>query len=125
VWAVDVNERALALVTRNAERLGLTNVRATAATAVPPELRFAAIYSNPPVKVGKLFMRQLVVDWMDRLEPGARAYLVVKRSMGSDSFASWLAEQSYGVRRLASKRGYRILEVASDPGGGAEVSRRG
>ncbi len=115
VWAVDVNERALALVARNAERLGLTNVRAAAAADVPPDVRFAALYSNPPVKVGKAFMRQLVIDWMDRLEPGGRAYLVVKRSMGSDSFASWLGEQAYGVRRLASKRGYRILEVARDP----------
>jgi 16S rRNA (guanine1207-N2)-methyltransferase len=112
VWAVDVNERALALVARNAERLGLGNVRAAAPAAVPSGLRFAALYSNPPVKIGKAPMRQLVLDWMDRLEPEAHAHLVVKRSMGSDSFAAWLVEQRYEVRRLASKRGYRILAVS-------------
>lgn len=112
VWAVDINERALALVAHNAERLGLGNLRAVPPPAVPPDVRFAALYSNPPVKIGKASMRQLVMEWMGRLEPEAHAYLVVKRSMGSDSFAAWLAEQAYEVRRLASKRGYRILDVA-------------
>ena len=37
VWAVDVNERALDLVRRNAERLGLGNVR-----AITPASRTAA-----------------------------------------------------------------------------------
>ncbi len=76
-------------------------------------LRFAAIYSNPPVRVGKAVMRELVVDWISRLDAGGHAYLVVKRSLGSDSFAAWLAERGWAVTRLGSRRGYRVLDVAA------------
>lgn len=116
VWAVDVNERAVALAARNAERLGLTNVRAVQPDAVPGEVRFAAMYSNPPIRIGKAPTRQIVTDWMARLEPGAHAYLVVKRSLGSDSFADWLAGAGYEVERLGSKRGYRVLDVRPPSG---------
>ena len=53
VWAVDVNERAVALAARNAERLGLPNVRAVLPDAMPDDVRFAAIYSNPPIRIGQ------------------------------------------------------------------------
>ena len=122
VWAVDVNERAVALAGRNAERLGLTNVRAVLPDAVPGEVRFAVMYSNPPIRIGKAPTRQIVTDWMARLEPGAHAYLVVKRSLGSDSFAGWLAGAGYEVQRLGSKRGYRVLDVQPPSGGAAGTS---
>lgn len=117
VWAVDVNERALALVGRNAQLLGLHNVHASAPEQVPPDVRFDALYANPPVRIGKTPMRTLVVDWLRRLKPDGNAYLVVKRSMGADSFAAWLSEQGWTVARLASKRGYRILHVSAAPSG--------
>jgi 16S rRNA G1207 methylase RsmC len=74
-------------------------------------MRFAAIYSNPPVRVGKAPLHELLLRWLSRLEPGARAYLVVQRNLGSDSLAAWLATQGYEVQRIKSKKGYRILEV--------------
>src|SRR5262249_53751394 len=48
VWAVEVNERALALTARNAAALGLAAVRPVPPEAVPPSVRFAGIWSNPP-----------------------------------------------------------------------------
>ena len=45
VWAVDVNERALDLLRRNAARLGLDNVRVARPDAVPPTERFDLIWS--------------------------------------------------------------------------------
>jgi 16S rRNA (guanine1207-N2)-methyltransferase len=111
VWAVDVNARALLLASGNAERLGLRNMRTATPEAVPADVRFAAIYANPPVKIGKTPMRELVASWLARLEPGGHAYLVVKRSMGSDTFAAWLAGEGLAVRRLGSKQGYRVLQV--------------
>src|SRR3954452_4199327 len=49
VWAVDVNERALDLAAQNALRLGLANLRVARPDDVPAEVRFAAIWSNPPI----------------------------------------------------------------------------
>lgn len=111
VWAVDVNERALELTRANAAAAGTANVTAGLPDQVPPELRFAAIYSNPPVRIGKNPLHELLLRWLPRLEPRAAAYLVVQRNLGSDSLATWLAGEGYDVRRIKSKKGYRILEV--------------
>ena len=111
VWAVDVNERALELTRANAARAGTPNVTAGRPDEVPAGIRFAAIYSNPPVRVGKGPLHELLLRWLPRLEPGASAYLVVQRNLGADSLAMWLATQGYVVRRLKSKKGYRVLQV--------------
>lgn len=111
VWAVDVNIRALELTRLNADRVGVSNVVAATPEAVPPELRFSAIYSNPPVRVGKAELHAILERWLPRLGPGGLAYLVVQRNLGSDSLATWLVAQGYRARRLKSKKGYRILEV--------------
>jgi 16S rRNA (guanine1207-N2)-methyltransferase len=111
VWAVDSNQRALELTRRNAELAGLVNVVASTPGGVPPDLRFAAIYSNPPVRVGKEPLHELLAEWLARLEEGAPARLVAQRHLGADSLARWLAGQGWQVRRLASKRAYRVLEV--------------
>ena len=112
VWAVDVNERALELTRVNARTAGTANVTACLPDEVPAGTRFAAIYSNPPVRVGKAPLHELLLRWLPRLEPGACAYLVVQRNLGSDSLAAWLATQGYEVKRIKSKKGYRILEVS-------------
>ena len=111
VWAVDVNERAVELTRANALAAGASNVTAATPVQVPAEVRFDAVYSNPPVRVGKAPLHRLLLDWLPRLKPGGTAYLVVQRNLGSDSLAAWLRAQGFEVVRLKSKKGYRVLEV--------------
>ena len=111
VWAVDVNERALELTRVNAAAANTANVSVCLPPEVPPDVRFDAIYSNPPVRVGKQPLHELLLAWLPRLKPGAAAHLVVQRNLGSDSLATWLAGQGFSVSRLKSKKGYRVLEV--------------
>ena len=80
---------------------------------MPAGLRFAAIYSNPPVRVGKAPLHALLSRWLPRLAPGAKAYLVVQRNLGAESLATWLEAEGYKVERVKSKKGYRILAVAA------------
>ena len=111
VWAVDVNERALALTAENAAAAALDNVRAVAPEAVSPAIRFGAMYSNPPIHIGKQPLHELLSTWLARLDPSGAAWFVVQRNLGSDSLARWLADEGLGVSRIASERGYRVLEV--------------
>lgn len=114
VWAVDVNERALDLVRRNAERLGLTNVNAAYAADVPADVRFATIWSNPPIRVGKAVLHGLMREWLPRLAEGASAWLVVQKHLGADSLQRWLATEfaeGYEVERADSSKSFRLLEV--------------
>jgi len=113
VWAVDVNERAIELTKANAASAAVANVTACSPDEVPDNVRFAAIYSNPPVRVGKAALHALLVRWLGRLGEGGRAYLVVQRNLGADSLGKWLTEQGYQVQRLKSKKGYRILQIGS------------
>lgn len=111
LWAVDVNERALELARSNAESAGATNVSTAKPEDIPSDVRFDAIYSNPPVRVGKAPLHTMLLEWLPRLKPAGAAYLVVQRNLGADTLAAWLADQGFSVHRLKSKKGYRILEV--------------
>jgi 16S rRNA (guanine1207-N2)-methyltransferase len=113
VWAVDVNERALGLCARNAETAGLRNVRCARPgdPAIPG--RFAGIWSNPPVRIGKAPLHALLRDWLARLASGAGASLVMGRNLGADSLHAWLEQEGWSVTRLAARSGYRLLQVSS------------
>jgi len=114
VWAVDVNERALELTRLNAERLGVT-VRATMPHEVPADVVFDQIWSNPPIRVGKQALHDLLLHWLPRLAPDGVARLVVGKNLGADSLQRWLVEQGWPTARVDSEKGFRILEVRRPP----------
>ncbi|HEU5128463.1 MAG TPA: methyltransferase [Glycomyces sp.] len=110
VWAVDVNRRALDLARRNTAKAPGT-VRVAAPDEVPEEMAFDEIWSNPPIKVGKEALHELLETWLPRLKPDGVAWLVVSKHLGADSLARWLAESGWAVGKHASAKGYRVLKV--------------
>ena len=110
VWATDVNERALELTALNAARLGVT-VHTSLPDDVPADLRFDQIWSNPPIRIGKQALHDLLLRWLPRLTPEGVARLVVSRNLGADSLQRWLGDQGWPTERTASEKGFRILEV--------------
>lgn len=114
VYAIDVNERARSLCIANARANGIDNVVVCEPDHVPAELPFAGIWSNPPIRIGKEPLHQLLLRWLPRLAPGAHASLVVQRHLGSDSLAQWLGTKGFVVDRLGSRRAYRILDISSE-----------
>jgi 16S rRNA (guanine1207-N2)-methyltransferase len=114
VWAVDVNERALALCAANAAKAGLANVRCVLPGAAGVPSRLAGIWSNPPVRVGKGPLHAMLREWLARLAPEAAATLVMGRNLGADSLHGWLEkEEGWSVTRLAARSGYRLLRVTA------------
>lgn len=111
VWAVDVAARARELTAANARRLGADNVRVVAPEEAPAGLEVAAIYSNPPLHTGKPHLHSLLEEWLGRLEIDGGAWLVVKRSLGSDSLIRWLSDAGFPASKLGSRKGYRVIEV--------------
>jgi 16S rRNA (guanine1207-N2)-methyltransferase len=112
VWGVDVNRRALVLAASNAERARLPNVRFCAPDDPAVPGAFGLIWSNPPIRIGKPALHELLAAWLARLEPDGEAYLVVQRHLGSDSLQRWLEESGWQAQRFASRTGYRVLRVA-------------
>ncbi len=115
VWAVDVNERARDLTARNAARLGL-DVRVAAPQDVPADVAFTAILSNPPIRIGKAALHELLTHWLARLAPGGAAELVVQRNLGADSLQVWLRQEGWAATRTASAKGFRVLHVPAREG---------
>jgi len=111
VWALDVNSRARELCRRNAERNALTNVRVVAPDDVPHDVRFATIWSNPPIRIGKSALHELLGTWLARLDVDASASLVVQKHLGADSLQRWLIGLGYRCDRVGSKAGFRLLTV--------------
>ncbi len=111
VWAVDVNRRAVELCGRNAASARLDKVRSVHVDEVPPETRFAAIWSNPAIRIGKAALHTMLTTWLGRLVPGGAAYLVVQKHLGSDSLQRWLNDQGHPTTRLTSRSAYRVLRV--------------
>ena len=114
VWAVDVNERALDLVRRNAAIVGATNIRAVTPDQVPDDVTFTTIWSNPPIRVGKNELHGLLKKWLPRLDLDSDGWLVVQRNLGSDSLHRWMQAtfpEEYSFVRTATNKGFRVLRV--------------
>ena len=119
VWAVDVNPRALELTRENARRAGVHGLRAATPDEVPADVTFDAVWSNPPIRVGKEALHELLLRWLPRLRPAAQAHLVVQRNLGADSLHAWLAATlgpGFTVERAGSAKGYRVLRVTAAGG---------
>jgi 16S rRNA (guanine1207-N2)-methyltransferase len=111
VFGVDVNERALDLARRNASAAHLDNVRFHLPDEIDPLLSFDALWSNPPIRIGKAALHDLLGTWLARLLPGATAHLVVQKHLGSDSLQRWLTAEGWPAERIAARSGYRVLAV--------------
>jgi 16S rRNA (guanine1207-N2)-methyltransferase len=112
VDAVDVNERALALCQDNALALGVADrVRVLRPEDADPNVRYDEIWSNPPIRIGKQALHELLLTWLARLAPSGVARLVVGKNLGADTLQRWLVEQGYSCERVGSAKGFRVLVV--------------
>ncbi len=113
VYAVDVNQRALDLMQRNADTFKCGRVTAAEPGDVPADVTFDLIWSNPAIRIGKDALHGMLMLWLPRLAPGGSAYFVVSKNLGADSLQSWLSHQepSWSVDRIATDKGFRILRV--------------
>ncbi|ASU83902.1 MFS transporter [Nocardiopsis gilva YIM 90087] len=133
VVGVDVNRRAVELGRRNGRKNHLDNVdfyvvdaegapaedpsghaepgAGTAPVAAALAGPFDAIWSNPPIRIGKPALHALLGTWLGRLAPGGTAHLVVQKNLGADSLHRWLEANGHPTERAASRAGFRVLRV--------------
>lgn len=122
VTAVEVNDRAAQLCRDNAVALGLGNLEVFRPEQVPADRTFDLIWSNPPIRVGKAVLHEILLQWLPRLAPGGEAFLVVQKNLGADSLLPWMVAAlqerhpgEFTASRFASEKGFRILRVHRMP----------
>lgn len=115
LWSLDVNQRSLNLTQANAKRLQLENVNAVLANEIPSDQKFDAIWSNPPIRVGKAVLHDLLLTWIPRLNPGGIGMFVVAKQLGADSLQAWMQGQfpEFEISRLSTDKGFRVIRVIS------------
>jgi 16S rRNA G1207 methylase RsmC len=112
VTGIDVNQRAVLLANENAASLGVTDrFRATDPAGVAADAAYDELWSNPPIRIGKAALHDLLLTWLPRLVPGGSATMVVGKNLGADSLQRWLGEQGFPTRRIASAKGFRVLKT--------------
>lgn len=111
VWAVDVNRRARDLCQQNADLNELHNVNVVAPQDLPAETSFDRIWSNPPIRIGKSALHELLLRWLSQLAAQGSAHLVVQKHLGADSLHRWLQSQGYSVSRRGSRKAFRLLDI--------------
>ena len=114
IYAIDVNQRSLELTKLNAERLGISNIIVCKPEEVPHDIQFDEIWSNPPIRVGKVVLHEILTLWINRLTTGGTARLVVQKNLGSDSLHKWLTQEfspEFESTRIDSSKTFRVLKV--------------
>lgn len=115
IYAIDVNERSLQLTQLNADKLGITNIIVCKPEDVPEKILFDEIWSNPPIRVGKKVLHEILNLWIKKLAKGGTARLVVQKNLGSDSLHKWLLEEfspDFESTRIDSSKTFRVLKVS-------------
>ena len=122
VYAVDVNERALDLLRHNARaRWGSTGCTRASPDGIPDDVRFDAIWSNPPIRVGKAALHELLLHLAAPAGAGRRGL-----PRGAEEprlgLAAALARPSSSTREAYAVVPVHLGQGLPDPRGAARLS---
>lgn len=111
VFLVDINERAVRLARENAKRNGARNVVFESGFLYEPvdDVRFDAIFSNPPVSAGLKVVLPIVEQAPLHLVSGGVLEVVVRSKIGGKRLSETMEETFGSVKVLARGSGYRVL----------------
>lgn len=118
VYMSDPNRRAASLAQQNAERNGAANVRIYVGegyTPFPPEVRFGAIVTNPPIRAGKRVVYGLVEGARERLLAGGTLTCVAQTKQGAKSLRAHIESVFGNVAELEKDGGYRVFHAVLGP----------
>lgn len=112
VHMVDVNERAMDLSRKNAERNGISNVRVYESDALKGvgDTNFSAVLSNPPIRAGKKVVHEILETAFDKLDINGELWIVIQKKQGAPSAEKKMLETFGNVDTVCKKGGYFILK---------------
>ena len=105
----DVNERALELAGKNAQRNGVAaeTYLSDGLENVPGTFDF--ILTNPPIRAGKQVIYRLFADSAAKLNPGGRLYIVIRKQQGAESALKYLKTIYETVDTIEKSGGFWVI----------------
>ena len=108
VTALDINERSLSLAKKNAE-LNKVNIDFLLSNGYENvEETYDYIITNPPIRVGKKVLYDLLFQAKNYLKENGELWLVIHKDQGAKSLAKDL-EKEYTVETKTREKGFYIL----------------
>ncbi|MBQ6284726.1 MAG: class I SAM-dependent methyltransferase [Bacilli bacterium] len=108
---VDVNKRAVHLTKRNIKKYDKFNGSAFVSDAYTEvKDKYNVIITNPPIRVGKEKLLEILEGAFDHLEKDGTLYFVIRKDQGALSIKKTL-EQKRNVEIINKDKGYFIIKV--------------
>ena len=105
---IDINKRALALAKRNA-KLNDVNVNVFESNIYENiSEKYNFIITNPPIRVGKKLLYEILFDAENHLKENGELWLVINKNQGAKTLAKDL-EQTYDVTIVTKNKGFYII----------------
>lgn len=106
---VDVNKRAIVLANKNIELHNLNNINAFESDGYENIVsEYDYIVTNPPIRIGKEKLYNLLISAKDHLKKEGKLILVIRKEQGAKSLNKEL-EKFYSVKIINKKKGYCII----------------
>lgn len=109
VLMIDVNKRAVHLANMNIKENKLSNINAIVNDGLNNiDDKFDYIVTNPPIRVGKEILYNLIYSCKERLEKNGEIYLVIRKQQGANSFIKDM-EKTFDVKIVDKSKGFFII----------------
>ena len=109
VTASDVNERAIELTNTNAENFGLEIETVVSDGFASMDIMVDNIGFNPPIRVGKVKMYDLLKQAHDHLTSMGTLWIVIRKDQGAQSALTYLQSLFLKVNIVDKHKGYWVL----------------
>ncbi|KRM95906.1 16S RNA methylase [Liquorilactobacillus aquaticus DSM 21051] len=109
---VDVNELALSLADKNAEKNNIKNVNIKTSDIYQRVEKddYAVIVSNPPIRAGKKVVHNILEGAYKHLQKDGKIMIVIQKKQGAPSAQKKLEEVFGNCTVVAKEKGYFILK---------------
>ncbi len=106
---IDVNKRAIHLAKLNINENDCTNVSCFESDGYENvDKKYSVIVTNPPIRVGKEKLYQLIVEGRNHLLENGKLYLVIRKEQGAKSFIQDM-KKYYNIEILEKKKGFFVI----------------
>ena len=107
---IDVNKRAIHLTNKNIKNLKLDKAKCFESDAYQNiNDKYDVIITNPPIRVGKAKVLEILLKAFDYLEEDGTLYYVIRKDQGALSIKKIL-EEKIEINILCKDKGYIIFE---------------
>ncbi len=112
VMLSDVNKRAIHLTKMNAKKNGVSVKVIDSDGYLNITDKFDYVISNPPIRVGKKKLYELLINTKDHLKDNGEMIIVVRKEQGAVSLIKDM-EEYYKVSVLDKEKGFFIISLKS------------